>query len=200
MSVYWKLYRCLEVVLLNTHIDVGLWFYCFIVEPTFLFCCCLFSLSTFLNECQWCNTCQLSQNDDVGNINNFNWCNVKDILLGYVGSIRWPPSVGNLVFHVSSTMLQLLQIKGLFDGLPYEYYHDHIRNFVDICVLSYSRIHPMSRFNSCSSHSHWWERIPSSYPIFGILNNNLGLAYCGILREILSCLKDNVIEGQFPRF
>lgn len=60
---------------------------------------------------------------------------MNDIHLGGKPSIRMPPVVRNEVFHVTSTMLKLLQMKGLFGGLVREDSHNHIRDFVDIFGL-----------------------------------------------------------------
>ena len=55
---------------------------------------------------------QNAQNNDVGNMND-----VDPDQIGSAGAIRLPPTVGNVVFHVTGIMLQLLQMKGLFEGM-----------------------------------------------------------------------------------
>lgn len=73
---------------------------------------------------------QLGHKVDVGNLNN-----VNDAQLGSVGAILLPPVVGYVAFHVTSTMLQLLEMKCVFGGLDHENPHEHIHNFVDVCGL-----------------------------------------------------------------
>ncbi|WMV18457.1 hypothetical protein MTR67_011842 [Solanum verrucosum] len=83
------------------------------------------------------NAREIGQNDD--DISNLYIVNEDQ--LGCLGVIRLPPTIGNPMFHVTSTMLQLLQMKGLFGGHASEDPHDHVQNFVDMCgSFSFNKI------------------------------------------------------------
>ena len=49
---------------------------------------------------------------------------------GRASAIRLLPMVGNTKFHVTSTMLHLLQMKGMFGGQSYEVLNMYLNNFI----------------------------------------------------------------------
>lgn len=80
------------------------------------------------------NGIQVRHKDDIGNLNYINEPNSNyPHLIGGFGGIRFPPIEVNYVFHITRTMLNLLQTKGLYDGSAHEDPHEYIRNFVDVC-------------------------------------------------------------------
>ena len=76
------------------------------------------------------NASQLRHNDDIVDFNDVNADQI-----GSVGAIDLPLTVGNTVFHVTGSILQLLQMKGFFGRLAHRDPHDHIQNFVVVCGL-----------------------------------------------------------------
>lgn len=75
------------------------------------------------------NGIQVGHQDNIGNLN--------DVSMSPISWEVFEPSVypsrGKCSVPHKSTMLQLLQLKGLFSGLAHEDPHEHLLNFVDMC-------------------------------------------------------------------
>ena len=73
------------------------------------------------------NSSQVGHKDKVRNLNDIQQSNINGLhLMGGTRDINIPLAHGNVVFQITSIMLQLLKLKGLFNGLAHEYPHEHL--------------------------------------------------------------------------
>lgn len=132
------------------------------------------------------NVNQLGHKDDIGNLNN-----VNEAQLDSVGTIRLPPVMGYAAFHVTSTILQLLQIKGVLGVVDHEDPHEHMRSIFTQEYLT--RISPAP---VVPIFFDW-----GSNQVFGGSNEGfhciVGRTYRGILHKILPTLEDGEVMGQY---
>lgn len=56
----------------------------------------------------------------------------ESVVHGVASVIRLPLMVENSIFHLTRTMLHLIQMKGLFEGLALKDANCHMRNFAEI--------------------------------------------------------------------
>uniref|UniRef100_M1DYK4 Uncharacterized protein n=1 Tax=Solanum tuberosum TaxID=4113 RepID=M1DYK4_SOLTU len=70
------------------------------------------------------NDSHYGQNDNMGDLNDMS-INV----IYTTGAIQIPHTTGRFVFHITGTMIQLLQMKGFLWCLAHEGTHEQLRNF-----------------------------------------------------------------------
>ncbi|WMV33083.1 hypothetical protein MTR67_026468, partial [Solanum verrucosum] len=154
------------------------------------------------------------------------WLSEKDeeisIRRSNVSQLGHNDDIGNAVFHVNNTMLQSLQMKGLFGGLATEDLHDHIQNFVDVCgPFSFENITQkvgptsfVSLFSNGESNEvvgrvskriyHFWEELTEAFyvsevalqcPTHGLPNNVLLQYFYWRLDSVNKGVADQLARG-----
>lgn len=54
---------------------------------------------------------------------------------GVLEPFGYPPLTKGALCLITSSTLQILQLKGFFGGLTYENPHEHLRNHINVCLL-----------------------------------------------------------------